>query len=466
MQSLGLLNQVPLLAHLSSAREAEHMGDYDLAARKLGNYWQGVGRRPNLKGVSDELGADLLLRAGALTGYLGSAAQMTGAQESALDLLTESHTAFSRLGLRDRIAEVRIELATCYRRKGAWDASRAMLDSAAKLLGADGDPYLRGLAAVRRVITESCSGELDEALRWLAEGFAAVHACESPALRGRYFNEYGAVLFYLSERNDERGEPARWGEALEKFRVARDCFEAAGHIRYSAIVENNMGYALVKCGRVAEAYKHVLKARRLALCIDDRSQFALIDDTHSQLLLEQHRLVEAEAVSRARLAEIADTDHAPLLAENLTTHAVILSRLGRNSEAVEQFARAVATAEAAGDTRGAKRVASLRESELRMGKVLPFHKAAQRSTLTFEWRTSDESLKGLNIHRYETVRFYVCEQAHDGQLAAVLTPAGRFIKLVFTEPGGRIRLEGAHPRCLVRRYLREEVQVLGVADMH
>src|SRR5437588_768579 len=100
MQSPGLLNHHQLRARLARAREAEHLGDYDLAARVLGDRWRGVGFRPDLSGLNSVDGAGLLLRAGALTGYLGSAAQTPEMQECALDLLTESHTIFSRLGLR------------------------------------------------------------------------------------------------------------------------------------------------------------------------------------------------------------------------------------------------------------------------------------------------------------------------------------------------------------------------------
>lgn len=458
MQSSELLSHVPIVMRLSRARTAEHLGDYDLAARILGNYWRGVGCRPGVDDLDDELGAELLLRSGALTGYLGSAAQIGGAQEVALDLLTESHTVFSRLRLHERVAEVRIELATCYRRQGFFDAARAMLDGAAEML-ADGDPYLRGLAAVRRVITENCAGELDEALKLLTEAEGVVNASRSQALRGRYYNEYGAVLFALCERD---GVP-RWAEALGMFLASRRCFESAGHLRYCAITENNIGFSLVRLGRLIEAGRHIQNAYRLAQCQDDRGQLMLIDDTHSQLLMEQERLVEAEAVSRARLEEFAGSDHYALLAENLTTHAVTLARLGRTAEAEEEFARALGTAEFMGDLRRAAHIVTLRETELCHNNVLQFRRTAERRALTFEWRVADECLRGIGIRKGAAVRFSVSDRAKDGDLVAVLTPAGRFIMLLYTEGAGRVRLEGAHPLCPIRRFARSEITILGVA---
>jgi tetratricopeptide (TPR) repeat protein len=461
MQAPGLLTQTSLDSRLTRAREAEHLGDYDLAVRMLGNYWMGVGRRPGLDDLDDELGAELLLRAGALTGYLGSAAQSAGAQEIALDLLTESHTAFTRLGLPERVAEVRIELATCYNRMGAFDAARAMLDSTAELLG-EGDPYLRALAAMRRVITELSDGKYEAAVEFVAAAADLVGSCGSDALRGRYHNEGGALLFFLSE---ERGA-GRYAEALAEFVAARHYFGRAGHLRHCASAENNAALTLVRLGRLRNAHRYVASARRLALCVDDRRVLSELDDTHSQLLAAQERLVEAEEVSRARLDEIAGTDHGALLAENLTTHAVLLAQLGRTGDAAEEFDRAVEVAESAGDLHGAARAAALRESELAPDNVVPFRRAATRGLLSFEWRVADESLRDIGIRRGDAVRFRVADWGRDGDLVAALAPGGRYVKLAYVEADGRVRLEGAHPRCPVRRVARSEISILGVARPH
>lgn len=458
MQSTLLLDSTSLLSRLAEARAAEHAGEYDAAARMLSCYWKGLGARPAVAGFADEAQAEALLRAGALTGYLGSAAQTPGAQEVALDLLTEGHTIFTRLRLPERVAEVRIELSTCYLRKGAFDAARAMLDSAVELLG-DGDKYLRALAALRRAIVEISDEKYDAAFEVITHAGGLVNECGSDALRGRYHNEYGGLLFFLSES----GGTKRFNEALGELLAARHWFGRAGHVRYCASAESNIALAFIRLGRLCQARRYINSARRLALCVNDQRVLAGIDDTNSQLLDEQDRLVEAEAVSRARLEALADTDHGALYAENLTTHAAILAKLGRAAEAEAQFSRAVSVAESVGDSSGAARAAALREEELRPDKVLPFRRPKACSALTFKWRLADGSLRGIGIRRNALVRFVVTGRARDGDLVAALTPAGRFIVMLYFEGSGRVRLEGAHPRCPVRRYKREEVQVLGVA---
>lgn len=458
MRSQETLADITIRSLLSHAREAEHLGDYDRAARLLEDYWLGLGTRPHVEDLDAEAGAEVLLRAGALTGYLGSKAQAPDAQEHALDLLSESHRTFSTLGLASRVAEVQIEQAACYRRQGAYAEARAMLDGAAEMLGT-ADPYLCALAAVRRIIVEISEGKLEEAARLLGDAGRLVNQCDSLALRGRHLNECGALVFFMSEK----GGPPRWEEALNYFIAAKECVELAGDLRYTTIAENNIGFALIKLGRLSEARRHIVTARRLALCVDDQATLALIDDTEAQLLMEQNQLVEAEAISRARIEEMEGTDHLSLLAENLTTHAVALARLGMKEEAAEEFRRAIKAAEFIGDTRWVEQASSLRDAELVRPRVLPFRRNAKRSVLSFEWRVADDSLCDIGIRKGNAVRFTVSSRGRDGDLVAVLVQGGRFVKLAYMEPGGHVRLEGAHPRCPVRRVARAEVNILGVA---
>src|SRR5918992_390749 len=55
------------------AQELEEAGDYEGARAAMGELWQRVGERPRLEGLDDVTRAETLLRAGALTGWIGSA---------------------------------------------------------------------------------------------------------------------------------------------------------------------------------------------------------------------------------------------------------------------------------------------------------------------------------------------------------------------------------------------------------
>jgi hypothetical protein len=88
------------------ARHQEWAGDFEAAREALGELWQGVGLRPNVEGLDEESRAVVLMRAGALTGWIGSASQIEGSQETAKDLISESIRIFEELGKR-RLSDVK-----------------------------------------------------------------------------------------------------------------------------------------------------------------------------------------------------------------------------------------------------------------------------------------------------------------------------------------------------------------------
>src|SRR5687768_15556982 len=120
------------------SKSFEEAGDYEAARLALGEIWQGVGMRPRLEGLRDEsVIGEVLLRVGALTGWIGSSEQIQGAQEEAKDLLSESVALFERLGDTGRAAEGQTELAYCYWREGAFDEARIILREVLSRLGED-----------------------------------------------------------------------------------------------------------------------------------------------------------------------------------------------------------------------------------------------------------------------------------------------------------------------------------------
>src|SRR5215207_1240956 len=81
------------------ARREEDAGDYETARRIMSPFWQRAGEWPELEGLSEVARAEVLLRAGSLTGWIGSARRVEGAQEVAKDLVSESISIFERLRL-------------------------------------------------------------------------------------------------------------------------------------------------------------------------------------------------------------------------------------------------------------------------------------------------------------------------------------------------------------------------------
>ena len=62
-----------------AAKVLEYKGEYEKARKLLGDYWTRIGERPNLAGLEPSTAAEVLLRAGVLTGWIGSKNQVTEA---------------------------------------------------------------------------------------------------------------------------------------------------------------------------------------------------------------------------------------------------------------------------------------------------------------------------------------------------------------------------------------------------
>src|SRR5215204_6211451 len=108
-----LLQQIadPSLTHEERARlrcqlakNLEDTGNYEGAREALGGLWSQVGQPPVLDGLSTETAAEVLLRAGALTGWIGSVKQIEGSQESAKNLLSVSINKFEAVKNEKKLA--------------------------------------------------------------------------------------------------------------------------------------------------------------------------------------------------------------------------------------------------------------------------------------------------------------------------------------------------------------------------
>lgn len=132
------------------AGQLEEADKFDAALEVLDEVWSDVGELPSLSGLESETAAEVLLRAGALTAYIGSAKQIKGSQEVAKDLLTESLSIFEKEHNKLGEAEVQTQMALCYWREGSFDYARAMVQEALiKLSNHEGDLKAVAMLAVQ-----------------------------------------------------------------------------------------------------------------------------------------------------------------------------------------------------------------------------------------------------------------------------------------------------------------------------
>src|SRR6185436_4455553 len=93
------------------AKDFEDKGEYEDAREVLSGLWPHMGQRPKVNDLDQSTSAEVLLRAGVLTGWIGSRHQIADAHERSKNLITESLGIFESLSYRRKIAEAQTELA-------------------------------------------------------------------------------------------------------------------------------------------------------------------------------------------------------------------------------------------------------------------------------------------------------------------------------------------------------------------
>ena len=341
-ESPGLQEVVPLC---EVAKGLEEAGEFERAADTLRPFWRGLPHRPITSELDQRAKGELLLRTGTLTGWLGSAKQIPGAQESAKDLVSESASTFAALGMREKEAEARVDLAICYWREGALDEARITLRHVLDTLaGPNSEQRLRALLNI--AIVEKDSLRDDEALRIYREAAPQFDLSLNHALKGKFHNSYATVLksIGLSENREEHVD-----SALVEFAAASFHFEHAGHHRFQARVENNVGFLFASIGRFQEAQDHLDRARRLFYKLGDLGAVAYADDSRAQAFLLEGKPADAERVARGAVKVLKDGGEQMMLAEALTTHGTALARLKKFQLAKMSLDQAVEIAQIAGN---------------------------------------------------------------------------------------------------------------------
>jgi CheY-like chemotaxis protein len=331
------------------AKELEEVGNYDAAQKVLGELWSNIGERPKIENLNQQSAAEVLLRVGTLTGWIGSTHQVEGSQEIAKDLMTESISIFESLGDLKKIAEAQTEIGYCYWREGAIDEALVITKQAlTKLDDEDGD--LKGIAVVRKALFEKIQNRLNEALNTLENGASVFEASTNHTLKGRFHNERANLLRRLGEiesRNDYLDR------AVIEYTAASFHFEEARHARYQACVENNLALLYLNTDRLADAHEHLDRAQTLFTTLNDIVHLAQVAETRARVMLSEGAFVQAEKSARRAVQLLEKGDERSLLAEALTTHGITFSQLQRKDQARAAFERAIQVAEQAGDFEGA-----------------------------------------------------------------------------------------------------------------
>lgn len=333
------------------AYDFEQRGNYEQAREALGDLWRGVGERPCLKNLDQLVAAEVLLRAGTLSGWLGSAHKIVGANQTGQTLLGASIALFELHDLPARAVEAEIELAWSYWREGNYAHAAQTLNDALERLD-DEHTELRAVALVRLAEVERLSNRLHDSLATSAKAAPLVAASINHTLKGRFYNTRATVLKDLGADN-QRADYTK--QAFTEYAAASIHFEKAGHTAYHAAVENNLGDICRVAGRYREAHHHLNNARQLFINLQESVYIAQTDDSRAQIFIAEEQYERADALINEAVKTLETSEQPALLSEALTTQGLVLARRGRQHEAREVLQRARQLAERYGDRERAGR---------------------------------------------------------------------------------------------------------------
>ncbi|HXD30139.1 MAG TPA: helix-turn-helix domain-containing protein [Pyrinomonadaceae bacterium] len=422
------------------AKQLEESGRYEAAREAMGELWSQVGERPRVEGLEQSTAARVLLRAGVLTGWIGSVKQISGAQETAKNLITESIALFEELQQSTRVAEAQIDLAYCYWREGAFDEGRVVLKEASSRL-IESDVELRATAFLRSAIIEETAKRHSDALRIHIEAATLFQTIENHSLKGNFHNSFAIVLRNLGAAEDSADYIDR---ALIEYAAASYHFEQAGHVRYRACVENNLGFLFSTIGKFADAHSHLDRAQMLFTSLKDDVHLAQVDETRARVMLGEGKFVDAEKASRRAVHTLEKGDEQSLLAESLTTYGITLTHLRHLEQARSSLERAISVAEQAGDPHSGG-IAALTLIE-QLGDHLSNHElcdTVDRARMLLEGERDVPTLTRLYTCTYRVLaRVYAFQVRPDWSSFCLKESLHRYeahyIELALKDSGGRV----------------------------
>ena len=326
-------------AAFRAAWELSNIGEYEAARGALSGFWERIGERPRTAGLAPVDQAELLLRAGALSGWLGSTGQVAGAQQFAKDLITEGMRSFEALGYSEKVAEAQTDLAVCYWREGAMDEARVWFQSALSL---STDPTNQLRTLVNSTTVEVSTNHLNDAMALLNRAAMLLDRIDDAASLGRFYMQRGIVYTRL-------GGVENLDRALMDLTAARVHFETANHRRYFARAQNNIGGTLLDLGRYDEALQSLEDARRTFVELGDVGTTAQVNETRARVYLAKKDYANAEKIALASAAVLERGGEQSLLVETLQTLGMAQARQNRYQPALNTLKRAAEVAETAGD---------------------------------------------------------------------------------------------------------------------
>lgn len=330
----------------------ERIGDYEKAFELLSSFWSDITELPNVSELPPILAGEILLRCGAVVGFLGNLKQIPNAQEYSKNVLTAARSKFIELYKPEKIAECENYLSLSYWRRGEIKEATAWIETSLshKLNNRDGIRLYSHIIKTLNLLAESKDDEVIEYL-------ISVHS---------YFEETDYFLrgCYCTNLSLAYKNADKLDESLRHLNFARFCHQKSNHLSYLASVENNLAQLYKLRGEFSDAFEAVENAIRLYTKINDARWKALAIDTKAQIFIAQEDFENAVKFADEAIEILNFGDNAGILSELYLTKATALFFEGNIAQAVLAISEAVQLAKIAGEAQ-TKRIAESFETAWR-----------------------------------------------------------------------------------------------------
>ena len=308
----------------------ERSGKYEEALADLRHIWEDTNSFPVVDEFAPRMAAEVILRCGALIGFLGHNKQIPNSQEKSKNLLTEARRRFLDIYDVEKIIECENYLALAYCRTGELVEAEVWIEEAlSHNVNPLGDAWIyANLTRSLIYLTDGKYKEIVETLAPLEEKFLKL---------GNYFL-LGSFCTNLSVALKELGNVPVSLKYLEK---ARSYHQKSGHQIYLGTVENNLSQLYRIQNRFDEAHRTVDSATRIFGKLKDRAREGFSLDTKAYIFCAEGKYAEALETIEKAIFILNKGENAAFLVETHFTKARVLLYLNDFTRAFLSLSDAV-----------------------------------------------------------------------------------------------------------------------------
>lgn len=300
----------------------ERRGRYEEALAELRHIWENTNCIPNVEGFTPRQAAEIVLRCGALIGFLGQLKQLPNSQEKSKNLLDEAQKRFLDIYDVEKIIECENYVALAYVRTGELAEAQIWIDQALSHdIGYVSDSWL--YSNITKSLILQNGGKYEEILETLCPVEDEFLAFGDHFLLGSFCTNL--ALAYKNLGNND--------EALKYLERARSYHQKSEHQIYLGTVENNLAQLYKIENRFDEAHQLVDSAIEVFRKLRDRSREGFTIDTKAQIYCAEGKFHEALKTIEKAISILMRGENAAFTSETYLSKAKILLYLEDSTSA-------------------------------------------------------------------------------------------------------------------------------------